>query len=384
MKSAVRILTLGCGALVATSLTGCEGGHAEPPTPAPAVTVSHPQALAFQEYLELTGSTVASRTVNLNARVEGYLRKVYFHDGSYVRAGTPLFLIEPEPYAAKVQLNEAQQISAAAEYQRQQRLIAQQATSKSSLESWLAQRDAARANTELARINLSYTRISAPFTGRIGRHLIDEGNLVGNGQATLLATIEQLSPIYVYFNVNERDVLRVRQAIAAQGLTRMPDSVPVEAALQTDEGYSLHGTLNFVDTSINPGSGTLQVRASFTNEDRRLQPGMFVRVRVAIGPQTDYSAVPDTAVGHDQAGSYLLVLDRQSRVTQLRVKTGGILNGMRAITQGVASEDRVIVDGLLNAIPGEPATALERPILNSASTAPDNQATPRASPRTRS
>jgi len=356
------LLVLGSSlCVIATSLGGCDkvSGAATPPLPT--VTVARPQQLAFGEYLELTGNTVASRSVNLTARVEGYLRKVYFRDGSTVETGAPLFLIEPEPYEARVRLNEAQLISARAEYERQQRLITQQATSRANLENWLAQRDAAQANTQLARINLTYTHVAAPFTGRLGRHLVDEGNLVGNGQATLLATIEQLSPIYVYFNVNERDVLHVRQRLAAQHLAQVPEGVPVEAALQTDEGYPYRGTLDFIDTGINPSTGTLQVRASFANDDRKLRSGMFVRLRIAIGPEEEFPAVTDTAVGHDQAGSYLLLLDAQSRVVQQRVTTGGLVNSMRAIRKGLTGEDRVIVAGLLNATPGRRVRAIERP-----------------------
>jgi RND family efflux transporter MFP subunit len=360
MMNPKGILLGGGIALISLSLWGCKGASSAPSASPPPVTVSRPQRLAFQEYFEITGNTVASRTVNLTARVEGYLRKIYFSDGSLVPAGTPLFLIEPEPYQAKVQLNEAQLINAQAEYERQQRLITQQATSRANLESWLAQRDAAKASTDLARINLAYTRVSAPFAGRIGRHLIDEGNLVGSGEATRLATLEQINPIYVYFNVSELDVLRVRAAMAAEHVSRLQGIQPVEAALQTDTDYRYHGTLDFIDTGVNASTGTLQARASFINADSKLLPGLFVKLRMAMGPPASALAVPDTAVGRDQAGSYVLMVNSQSRVVQQRVRTGGLSNGMRAITEGLAPQDRVIVDGLLNASPGSAVTALER------------------------
>ncbi len=349
------------GAAVCAVLLGsCRGaGNAPAPAP-PQVTVAHPRRLPFREYLEETGNTVASRSVNLVARVQGYLRHVYFKDGSNVEAGAPLFLIEPDSYEAMVKLNEAQLDNARAEYQRQQRLIAENATSKASVENWRAQMEMAQANTQLAQLNLGYTRISAPFSGRIGRHLVDEGNLVGNGTATQLATIEQIRPMYVYFNVNERDLLRIRQRMAEQHLTRLPDVVPVEVALQTDTGFPYHGTLDFVDVAVNTSSGTLQVRATFANDDGRLLPGLFVRLRIATTPAQQLLAVPDVAVGHDQAGAYLLVVDAQSLVSQKRVQIGGLNDGMRAITQGVTDADRVVVEGLLNAAPGNHVSVLER------------------------
>jgi RND family efflux transporter MFP subunit len=347
-------------AALAGALAACGGaGKGAAPAP-PQVTVARPQRLEFRDYLEVTGNTAASRTVNLVARVQGYLRKIYFRDGSLVSAGEPLFLIEPDSYQATVKLNEAQLHQAQAEFERQKRLIEANATSKSSVENWQSQRDAAAANTELAQLNLSYTHISAPFAGRIGRRQVDEGNLVGNGGATQLATLEQLKPMYVYFNVNERDLLRVRQQMAERHMTKLPEVVPVQAALQTDSGYPYQGTLDFVDTGVNTSSGTLQVRATFPNDDGALLPGLFVRVRIATGPPRPMLAVPDVAVGHDQAGPYVLLVDAQSVVTQRHVQIGAVLNGMRAITHGLAAADRVVVDGLLNAAPGNRVTVVER------------------------
>lgn len=163
------------------------------------------------DYLQTTGSVSAFKTVDLVARVEGYLRSVDFKDGSIVKAGTLLFVIEPEPYQAKLASQQAQLLDAQSEYDRQLRMIKQNATSQANVEKWLSQRDQAAAAVTLAKINLGYTRISAPFDGRVDRHLVDPGNLVGSaGTATKLATIEQIDPAYVYFSINERDLLRVR------------------------------------------------------------------------------------------------------------------------------------------------------------------------------
>jgi len=357
VTTAMRALYAG---IAIAGLAACGHGGAPEHAP-PLVTVARPQTLAYHDYFEATGNTAASRSVNLVARVEGYLRKVYFRDGSYVAAGAPLFLIEPEQYEAKVKLNKAQLTSARAEYERQQRLIAENATSKASVENWLAQRETAEANTELAQINLDYAHLNAPFAGHIGRHLIDAGNLVGSGSATQLATLDQVRPIYVYFNVNERDLLQIRKRMAEQNMSKLPDVVPVEVGLQTDRNFPYQGTLDFVDVAVNAASGTLQARATLANDDSRLLPGLFVKLRIALGPPRATPGVPDTAVSHDQAGAYVLVVDGQSVVSQRRVETGGVVNGVRAITSGLSEADRVVVDGLLNAAPGNRVTVREAP-----------------------
>ncbi|HEX3209592.1 MAG TPA: efflux RND transporter periplasmic adaptor subunit, partial [Geminicoccaceae bacterium] len=241
-------------------LAGCGRDNTYVPPPPPDVTVSRPVQQTVTDTIELTGNTQSSNTVNLVARVAGYLQSVNFKDGAIVKKGDLLFVIEPEQYQASVQLAEAtveqQQATlsqATSEYERQQRLIKQKATSESDVENWQAQRNAAQAavnqanaNLELARINLGYTRIVAPFDGRVGRRQVDPGNLVGPGATTQLATIDQLAPIYVYFNVDEQDVLRLRAGLRAKGKT-LKDVEPVKLGigLQNETGYLQ--SVNFKD-----------------------------------------------------------------------------------------------------------------------------------------
>src|SRR5262249_13908138 len=175
----------------------------------------------------------------------GYLRAVDFQDGSLVKAGQVLFVIEPEPYEAKLASQQAQLLDAQSEYDRQLRLIKENATSQANVDKWRSQRDEAQANVTLAKINLGYTRITAPFAGRIGRHLVDPGNLVGaSGTATKLATLEQIDPAFVYFSVNERDVLRVRAAVQARYPlpNRQVPRVPVDLSLHDDDAHPHDGT----------------------------------------------------------------------------------------------------------------------------------------------
>jgi membrane fusion protein, multidrug efflux system len=359
-------------AALALLLGGCGEDNTYVPPPPPTVTVTHPTQRTVTDFIELTGNTQSSNSVDLVARVEGYLQSVNFTDGSFVKKGDLLFVIEPKPYEANVELAQAtvaqQQATltqATSEYERQQRLIQQKATSQSQVENWEAQRDAAQAavkeanaNLELAQINLGYTRIVAPFDGRIGAHLVDPGNLVGAGAPTELATIEQLAPIYVYFNVDEQDVLRIRASLRAAGKT-LADVEPVKLGigLQNEAGYPDEATLDFVASDVDQSTGTLQARGTIPNHDHVFLPGMFVRVRVPIGTIENALLVPDRALGIDQRGHYLLVVSKDDVVEQRPVQIGALIDGMRVIEQGLSAEDRVVVDGIQRAIPGSKVTA---------------------------
>jgi RND family efflux transporter MFP subunit len=273
--------------VLAIVLAGCGEDSTYVPPPPPVVTVSHPVRQTVTDYIELTGNTQSSNSVDLVARVEGYLQSVNFEDGSFVKKGDLLFVIQPEPYEANVRLAQAtveqQQATltqATSEYERQQRLVQQNATSQSQVESWQAQQgaaqaavDEANANLELARINLGYTRIVAPFDGRIGQHLVDPGNLVGAGAPTQLATIEQLAPMYVYFNVDEQDVLRIRATLRTAGKT-LASVAPVKLGigLQNETGYPHEATLDFVASDVDQSTGTLQARGAIPNQDYAFLP----------------------------------------------------------------------------------------------------------------
>ena len=351
------------------SLMACGKRNQYQPPPAPPVTVSKPLRMPVTDYLQSTGSVAAFKTVDLMARVEGYLRSVDFKDGSVVKAGQLLFVIEPEPYQAKLASYQAQLLDAQAEYDRQLRMIKENATSQANVDKWLSQRDQAAAAVTLAKINLGYTRVTAPFDGRIDRHLVDPGNLVGSmGTATKLATIEQINPAYVYFSINERDLLRVRAAVQAMNRARGTPAgeappVPVQVALQTEEGYPHAGTLDFAGSGLDTGSGTLQLRASVPNARYTLLPGLFARLRIGLAAPVPRLVVPDRIVSSDQAGSYLLTVGPDQKVRQQRIETGPLESGFRAVLAGLDANSEVVIDGLQNAVPGNLVTATERPLI---------------------
>ena len=351
--------------VLAATLVACSNSNQYHPPPPPSVVVSAPLHMPVTDYLQATGTVAASKSVDLVARVEGYLRSVDFQDGSLVKQGQLLFVIEPEPYQAKLASQQAQLLNAQSEYERQLRMIKENATSQANVDKWLSQRDQARAAVTLASINLGYTHIKAPFTGRIGRHLVDPGNLVGStGTATKLATLDQVVPAFVYFSVNERDVLRIRAAAMAAGkpINAKAPRVPVYLGLQTEEGYPHEGTLDFASTGVDTGSGTLQLRAEVPNSETLFLPGLFARVRVPLGAPRTMLAVPDRVVNTDQVGSYVLTVNAEHRVIQQRIETGPVTNGMRAVTSGLEPGSSVVIDGLQSAVPGNLVTVTERPL----------------------
>lgn len=350
------MLLLVCLLAGAAFFTGCSKSTVAPP--APPVTVSHPRSEPVTAYLDLSGTVAASQSVDLVARVPGYLQSVNFADGADVEAGQLLFVIEPAPYEEQVKLAEAALLQAQSEYDRQQELVKQNATSAATVEKWQSQRDQAAAQVALAKINLGYTRVTARFSGRIGRHLVDPGNMVGATGDTKLATLDEIIPIYVYFNLNERDALRIRTAMRERGIK--PGSgvgtAPVLVGLQNETGYPHEGTLDFVNNSVSTTSGTLQLRAVLTNEDKALFPGTFARVRVPLGEPQPMLVVPNRAIGNDQEGDYVLVVGSGDIVARRSVVKGPLTGGDCAIVSGLAPEDRVIVNGLANARPGNKVT----------------------------
>ncbi len=339
----------------------------EPTIPLPTVVVQKPKLKEMVEYVTQTGTMVAYNSVNLVARVEGYLDSIEFVDGTFIKKGKELFVIQPEPYfeqlrAAKATVA-AQKAALAynkSEYARQQRMYKQHATSLNEVEKWYAKTleltaevDKAEADEVNAAITYGYTHIFAPFDGRIGRHLVDVGNLVGHGEATNLATIEQIDPIYVYFNLNELDLIKLRAAARAQGFKPKDISkVPVEISLQNETTFKYKATLDFVNTGLNASTGTMELRALLQNKDYVFVPGLFVKVRVAISRPQKQLTVPDTAVLYDQIGPYILTVDNNNAVVLKHVTLGSQEEGVRAVIKGLDAQENVIVDGLQNATPG--------------------------------
>jgi len=358
MKKRSACYTLLCILLMVSG--GCRR-HSETNNSLPSVTISHPISKPVTENLDLTGTVGASLSVNLVARVTGYLESVNFKDGDYVEKDQLLFVIEPKPYEEQVTLNEAALVQAQAEYDRQVGLSKQNATSASTLEKQLSLRDQAKSQVELAKINLGYTRVTAPFAGRIGKRQVDPGNLVGAGGATTIARLEQMTPIYVNFNLNERDALHLREMMQKAGLAPKSQvgKAPVFIGLNNEQGYPHDGVLDFADNDISASTGTIALRAVFENKDKALFPGLFVRVRIPLGQPHQMLVVPNSAIGNDQQGDYVYVVEGNDVVGRRSVVKGPLTPDGCAIREGLTANDRVVVNGILNARPGTKVTPIE-------------------------
>jgi RND family efflux transporter MFP subunit len=335
--------------------------------PLPTVQVQKPVSRNMSEYVTQTGNTVAFNSVDLAARVEGYLDAINFVDGTTVKQGETLFVIEPEPYQAKLKEAEASLAAQQAlhtydalEYIRQKKMYKQNATSRSNVEKWLAKSEQSTAEVEkakenliIAQINYSYTHVKAPFDGRIGRHLVDKGNLVGHGVATTLATVDQINPIYVYFNLNEIDLILLRDSVKDQEIDeKVIRQVPVEIKLPSGKNYKFKGKLDFINTGLNASTGTLEFRALLPNQGYTLLPGLFVQIKIALQSPIPRLTVPDTALQYDQVGPYLLLVNQDNRVILKRVSLGPLESGIRAISYGLEPTENVIIKGLQNASEG--------------------------------
>jgi RND family efflux transporter MFP subunit len=367
-RTAVIVLT---GITAIAGLGGCRS-KTGPAVPAPDVTVAQPKVQNVTDYLTFTGNTAASDSVRLVARVEGYLEKIHFTDGTRVRKGTSLFTIQQEPYRAQLEQAEAQLAAqkaalwhAKTELVRYSHLFTEDAATQTQVDHWQYEKESsaagvrsAEAQVRIAKLNLSYTDVRAPFDGRMGRHLVDIGNLVGAmGQQTPLAEIDQLDPLYIYFTIDERDLLRVAAVRKGQTHRTLPEqSVPVYIGVMNEEGYPREGKLDFVSLSVAPTTGTLQLRATLPNHDLNLLPGLFVRIRVPEASRRNALLIPGDAVGFDQLGQYVLVVNDKNVVERRIVKTGAQVGDDLVIEEGLKPGDWVITEGLLQAIPGGEVT----------------------------
>lgn len=353
---------------------GQGAGNAPPP---PQVTVSKPLIKEMREWSDFTGQFEARESVEVRARVSGYLESVDFTDGQLVKKGDLLFVIEPKPFelaleTAKAQLAqaEAQLDLAKAQLERTAQLRKNDYATQETYDERLAQvniatasRDAAIAAVNQAQLNLDYTRVTAPVSGRVGRHEVSVGNLImggtsGTATTTLLTTIVSLDPIWLTFYVSEGDGMTYKRLVQkGEVKSARENAIEVEGQLMDEKTWTLKGTIDFVDNQYDRNSGTIRVRASFPNPDLFITPGQFGRVRVPMSQEKPTMLVPDAAVVTDQSVKLLLTVAPDGTVVPKPVDLGPVTDGnLRVIRSGITPDDEVIINGLLRARPGQKVT----------------------------
>lgn len=367
MRVSVRVFSAVL-ALSFMSLTiSCERKrHARVPPP-PEVIVSRPAVKEVTDYLEFTGTSAALEYVRIRARVEGWLESMHFQPGSRVKKGDLLFVIDPRPFQARVDLQKAKLKGREADLKlkvtnlrRAAELL--QTASISELQYDVhkaeegvaeAQVGIAEAELEKAKLDLAYTQVTAPVSGRVSRNFVDVGNLVGGMEKTLLTEVVNDDSIYVYFDVSERELLKIKRMTPEATLlgSIRTGQAPAYLQLADEAGFPHGGKIDFAEPKVDPGTGTLQARAVFPNEKGLLIAGLFARIRVPLSTGKAL-LVPDLAVGVAQAGKYVLVVNKDDVVEQRLVKTGPADGTLRVIKEGVTKEDRVVINGIQRARPG--------------------------------
>jgi membrane fusion protein, multidrug efflux system len=348
--------------------------------PPPRVTVSSPLQDTVASTTVLLGQFSAVDTVELRAQVGGILTAIAFQDGQIVHKGDPLFVIDPRPFqirldqaAAQLQTAQAKDSLAAVQLWRARQLKQSEFGSAENVDQRAADQRSAQAAIDTAKaaimdaqLDLEFSRVSAPFTGRIGAHLVSVGSLVsgsrgGAGTSTLLATIVSLDPIHIDFDMSEADYRAYQQA---HGSTAPQDDVAI--SLGGDENFDRHGTLDFIDNAVDRSSGTIHARATVANPDLAITPGQFARLRVPIGRPAPALLLPAAAVIPDQSREVVMTVAPDGTIVPKPVETGGLHHGLRVIRSGLAPTDVVVIDGVVRVRPGAKVTPAAGTIVASA------------------
>ncbi|OWJ67607.1 efflux RND transporter periplasmic adaptor subunit [Inquilinus limosus] len=356
------------GGLAWQASRGTAATPAQAARPAPSVIVAPPLVRRVVDQREYAGRFEPTASVEIRARVSGYLQAIGFEDGQIVQAGQTLFTIDPRPYQAAVAEAQAQLASARAqrdladlELRRAEQLAGTSAVSRSTLDQRRQQKQAADAAFELAQagltraqLDLDFTEIKAPISGRVSNRRVDAGSLVSDA-GTLLTTVVALDPIYFIFDISERDFVAYERAVKSGALRPIRDrDVPIEARLQDDEGWPYQGMMSFVDNRLESGAGTIRARAVLANADLFITPGQFGRLRLASSGERDALLVPETALLTDQASRIVLTVNDDDTLRATPVRLGArLLGGLRVVESGLKAEDRVVINGLLRARAGQ-------------------------------
>jgi multidrug efflux system membrane fusion protein len=350
---------------------GCGRNTAQPQPPPPTVTVAPVQQREITEWSEFTGRTEAVESVEVRARVSGHIQEVRFQSGQLVRKGDVLFVIDPRWYRAEFDRRQAEYEQAKARLDNSQRdatragrLLGSRTISSEQADATQSQFQeakagllAAKAVLESARLDLDFTEIRAPIDGRVSRALMTSGNYVSGvaGAASLLTTIVSVDPIYVYADIDENSLLRFN-ALAGERKAAGSEVVPVDLALADEEGFPRHGAIESFDNRLDANTGTILLRAVFSNPEGRIVPGLFARIRVPVSGKYEALLVDESAIGTDQAQKFVLAVGEKNTAEYRKITLGPEIDGRRVVRSGLKPGEKIIVNGLQRARPGMPVT----------------------------
>lgn len=355
----LTVITVTIG--VALAIAGCkEAESSAAPASPPSVPVAEVLVRPVTPFIEVTGSLTAIKRVELRPRVAGYIQEVNVPEGHLVEKGRELFRIDPRMFqaalnAAQAHLREAEAASllAQTEYARTRQLFTQKVVARerldtaiSSLNASKARVDAAKAALEAAQLDMSFTRVTAPISGRVGQVLVTEGNYVTSG-VTPLITIVSINPLHVYFDVDERTYLQSLAAGRTSAALQGAKVAKVSVALLTDTTYSRSGRVDFLSNTSDRGTGTVRVRAVIDNPDGQLTPGLFAKVKLETGTPQNRVLVSDRSIGTDQGRRYVLIVDKEDKAEYRSVELGPVVDDLRVIEKGVQPGERIVVKGLV-------------------------------------
>jgi RND family efflux transporter MFP subunit len=375
-----RDLLLGCsqnrwsaavaGLTIIAVLVGCSKKTETPVLPPVTVTIATPIEREIVNYEEFTGNTAAVDSVDIRARVSGYLAKIGFSEGAMVKTGEVLFIIDQRPYQAaldQAQANleqaKAQLQLAQSNYERSDRLHKTGVIDQQQYETDFANRNAANASVlanqaalETAQLNFAFTEVRSPIDGQTSTYKYTIGNLIAAGDTTstgVLTSVVSVDPVYVYVNVDERALLTYQEMVRTGKIQLTEGSkTPMEMQLANENTYPHVGYIDFVDNQVDPSTGTIRVRGVFPNKDRILRPGLFARVRIPSGPKFKALLISDLAIGYDQGQPIVYVIDERNLAKAKPVKLGAISDGLRVVESGITPDDRIVVNGIVRIRPG--------------------------------
>ena len=359
--SSLSISTLTIGALAILS-AGCSHQVSQQEPPPTTVTVAPVEQKEIVEWNEFTGRTEPVDSVEIRPRTSGYIQEVRFQSGQLVKKGDVLFVIDPRWNQAVFDQRQAEYDQAKSESGRTDKLLANNAISAEEAEARKARYADATAALDSARLELEYTEVKAPIDGRVSRALLTEGNYVsGNaGSASLLTTVVSVNPVYVNADIDEDTLLKFNELVYSKKLGTAADGkIPVELQLADESEFPHKGYIESFDNKLDPSTGSILLRAVFPNDDSRIVPGLFARIRIPLSERHDALLIDERSVGTDQANKFVLTLTASNTVQYQAIELGPLVDGKRVVRSGLAAGEKIVVNGMARVRPGMPVTPQE-------------------------